>query len=115
MKTAILAGAGALAMVHAIAPAANADDLACQFSIAGSGRSHIAETREDIGPSRLGVTAHELARRRAVESWKAKVSLYCPRYSTSYWRARDKAFDCEAGAGNRQCVFTARPSRKILG
>ena len=115
MKTAILAGAGVLAVALAGMPAANADDLACKFSIVGSGRSHIAETREDIGPSRLGITADELARRRAVESWKAKVSAYCPRYSTSYWRAHDKAFDCDAGAGNRQCVFTARPSRKILG
>lgn len=115
MKAILLAGAGVLTMVLAIVPAAKADDLACKFSIAGSGRSHIAETREDIGPSRLGITADELARRRAVESWKAKVSAYCPRYSTSYWRARDKAFDCDAGAGNRQCVFTARPSRKVLG
>ena len=115
MKSALLAAAGVLAAIFAAAPAANADDLSCKYVIAGSGRSHIAETREDVGPSRLGVSAHELARRRAVESWKAKVAELCPRFSTSYWRALDKAFDCDAGVGNRQCVFTARPARKVLG
>lgn len=114
-KIAIALGAASVVLMSFTAATVKADDLSCRYSISGSGRSHIFETREDVGPSRLGITAHELARRRAIESWKAKVSELCPHHSTSYWRALDKAFDCDAGAGNRQCVFTARPSRKILG
>ena len=115
MRTAILAAATALTMLTGIAPAAAADYAGCQYVIAGRGHSHIAETREDVGPSRLGVSADAIARQRAVANWKANVLRQCPHHSVALWRAHEKNFDCDAGVGNRDCVFTARPARKVLG
>ena len=113
-RTAALA-AFALAPLTLATPARAAPVLNCSQQVVGKGHSHIAETREDAGKPRGGVSADQLARKRAIADWSQRVKKFCPHHSPLYVRAHDKKIECDAGAGNRDCQVSARPARKLLG
>jgi len=100
----------ALATLLALAPtAASAEANACG-SITATGRAANPANYEP--PRHYDMNA--LARRRAIEAWRAKTAEACPRSSNIWWRARNRAIACEGYAGGLGCEATGVPAPRLF-
>lgn len=58
--------------------------------------------------------ARTAARSRAIGIWKTKVRVYCPDHSAYWWRAKEKAIDCDSRSGGIVCDIYGRPAGKLF-
>lgn len=89
---------------------ASAHSLRCESSFGAWGR---APNGLNYEPPRLYDTV-ATARARAISNWKMRVRVACPDHSAFWWRAADKAVDCQGYAGGAACTVRARPALKFL-
>lgn len=100
----------AVLALGASAGGASAHSWRCDSSLGAWGR---APNGSNYEPPRPYDTV-ALARHRAIQNWKMRVRVGCPEHSAFWWRAGDKAVDCQGYAGGTACSVRARPALKLF-
>lgn len=110
MSTRAIVCLSALLALGLSTSSASAYSWGCNASLGAWGR---APNGLNYEPPR-GYDTVALARARAISNWKTRVRVACPDHSAFWWRAADKAVDCQGYAGGAACTVRARPALKFF-
>lgn len=109
----MLATMAALTLATGLTTAASANTMKCDALVAATASSSHVDGGRDFERHK-GQVPPGIAKARAIEAWKSKVSTYCPGHSNKWWRARTTSVVCDGGMGHEYCTASATPARKLL-